>query len=125
MAERFARLASAGLPAMVVETAAGIAGYAYAAPFRERAAFRFTLEDSIYLHEDARGRGLGTRLLAALVAAAAGCGYRRMVAVIGDSGNLASIALHARSGFAPAGVLREVGWKHERWLDVVLMQRSL
>ena len=125
MTRRFARLEAAGLPALVAASRAGVVGYAYAAPFHERAAFRFTLEDSIYVGRAARGRGVGTRLLAALVAAGAERGFKQMVAVIGDETNAASVALHARAGFATAGTLAAVGWKFGRWLDVVLMQRAL
>lgn len=125
MRMRFERLELGGCPALVVEDGDGIAGYAYAGPFRDRAAFRFTAEDSVYLAERARGRGLGTRLLDALLTDSAARGFRRMVAVIGDSGNAASIALHARAGFAHAGTLEGIGWKFGRPLDVVMMQRAL
>ncbi len=125
MARRFAAITAAGLPYLVAAAPAGVVGFAHASAFRERAAFRHTLEDSIYLREDARGRGVGTRLLDALVAAAAERGFRQMVAVIGDSANQASIRLHSKAGFAPVGRLPALGWKHGRWLDVVLMQRPL
>lgn len=125
MARRFEALQRGGFPALVIEDGGGVVGYAYAGPFRDRAAFRFTLEDSIYLAERGRGRGLGSRLLDALLAASAERGFRRMVAVIGDSGNAASVALHARAGFTHAGTLESVGFKFDRWLDAVLMQRAL
>jgi phosphinothricin acetyltransferase len=99
-------------------------GYAYASPFRSRPAYRFSLEDSVYVAEAARGQGLGRWLLAELLVRCEARGARQMLAVIGDA-NPASIALHAALGFEPAGVLRAVGWKFERWCDVVMMQIGL
>ena len=104
---------------------AGVVGYAYATPFRPRPAYRHTLENSVYLRADARGRGVGRLLMAELIARAEACGARQMTAVIGDSANAASIALHRALGFAPVGTLKDVGRKFDRWLDVVLMQRAL
>lgn len=101
-----------------------IAGYAYAAQFRPRAAFRHACEDSIYLRHDRLGQGLGTALLAALIDAAEASGFRQMIAGITGS-EPASIALHARAGFREVGRLASVGWKHGRWLDVVYLQRAL
>lgn len=125
MARRRAALLAAGYPYLVAEDAAGIAGYAYAGPYRARPAYRHTAENAIYLRPDAIGHGLGRRLLEALLAAAAAQGFRQMVAVVGDSANLASIRLHERAGFRLVGVLRSVGFKHGRWLDTVLLQRPL
>jgi len=115
-----------GLPYLVAEDAAGaVLGYAYASPYRTRSAYRFTLENSIYVApEQARG-GIGRALLAALIGRCTALGYRQMIAVIGDTGNDASIGLHAALGFARAGVLRSVGYKRGRWIDCVLMQRPL
>jgi len=102
-----------------------ILGYAYAGPYRARIAWRHTVEDSIYLRPDATGRGVGRKLLDRLIEASMARGYRQMVAVIGDSANTASIAVHAACGFQPVGVLRDVGVKFGRWVDSVLMQRAL
>ncbi|MEY8876952.1 MAG: N-acetyltransferase family protein [Leptothrix sp. (in: b-proteobacteria)] len=113
------------LPWLVAEQDGVVLGYAYANHFRPRLAFRFAVEDSVYLAPEAQGRGVGTLLLAELMARCTAAGARQMVAVIGDSANLGSIALHRRCGFADAGILRATGWKFDRWLDVVLMQREL
>lgn len=125
MQRRMRDLVTRGFPWLVAEREGRVLGYAYAAPFRARAAYAHTVEDSIYLDPAAAGRGVGTVLLAALVEAAARAGSRQMVAVIGDSANAASIAVHARCGFEPAGTLRSVGFKFGRWVDVVHMQRAL
>ncbi len=101
------------------------AGYAYAGPYRARAAYRYTLEDSVYVDPSAARRGIGRALLESLLATCATLGYRQMIAVIGDSQNTASITLHEACGFTRAGLLRSVGYKHRRWVDSVLMQRSL
>jgi len=102
-----------------------VLGYAYAAPYRPRPAYRYTLENSVYVRADQTGRGIGTQLLAALIARCGEGGWRQMVAVIGDTANTASMALHARLGFHHVGTLRAVGTKHGRWLDTVIMQRGL
>ena len=125
MTARHARITEAGFPYLVAEASAKVQGYAYAAAYHQRQAYRFTVEDSVYVSADARGRGVGSTLLAALIGETSARGFRQMIAVIGDSANHASIALHRRAGFAPAGVLAATGWKHGRWLDVVLMQRAL
>ena len=125
MARRLEEIAGRGLPCLVAEEAGRLLGYAYAAPYRARSAYRFTLEDSIYLDPAAVGRGIGSRLLAALIDAGTAWGGRQMLAVIGDSGNAASIAVHARAGFRHAGTFRAVGFKFGRWVDTVLMQRPL
>ncbi len=114
-----------GLPYLVAEWAGEILGFAYAGRYRPRAAYRFTVEDSVYVAPEAMGQGLGRRLLAGVIARAEAAGMRQMIAVIGDSANLGSIRLHERLGFAQAGVFKAVGWKRERWLDSVLMQRRL
>lgn len=114
-----------GLPWLVAELDEVVVGYAYAGPFRARAAYRFTVEDSIYVIGTAHGRGVGKALLLQLVAQCEKLGVRQMVGVIGDSGNEASIRLHAACGFRHTGVLEGVGWKFDRWLDVLFMQRDL
>jgi phosphinothricin acetyltransferase len=114
-----------GLPFLVAEREGRVLGYAYANFFRPRMAYRFFVEDSIYLRPEAQGRGLGRRLLTALIEACTAAGARQMVAVIGDSGNAASIGLHRALGFEQVGLLRSAGWKFDRWLDVVMMQRPL
>ena len=125
MARRRDEVLARGLPWLVAEADGAVSGYAYAAPFRPRPAYRFTLEDSIYLAPQAQGRGIGRLLLAELLARCQASGARQMLAVIGDSGNQASVALHHALGFRPAGTLASVGCKFGRWLDVVLMQRAL
>jgi L-amino acid N-acyltransferase YncA len=114
-----------GWPWLVAEVDGQVSGYAYASPFRPRPAYRFCLEDSIYVDQRCTGRGLGRLLLAELLAVCEARGARQMLAVIGDSNNAASIALHRSLGFAPVGVMQTVGWKLGRWLDVVMMQRAL
>ncbi len=125
MAERLGDLTRRGFPWLVAEESGAVVGYAYAGPYRARAAYRFTVEDSIYLHPTARGRGVGTALLVQLLAEAEACGFRQMIGVIGDSANIASVRLHDALGFRPAGAFVAIGWKHGRWLDTVLMQRPL
>lgn len=125
MAARRADVIARGLPWLVAEEAGAVLGYAYAAPYRLRSAYRFTLEDSIYLLPEAGGQGTGARLLQVLLDRTTTAGARQVVAVIGDSANHASVKLHARAGFQPTGVLRAVGFKFGRWLDVVLMQLPL
>jgi L-amino acid N-acyltransferase YncA len=126
IARRRADVVGRGLPWLVAEAAGGaLVGYAYAGPFRPRSAYRFSLEDSIYLDPAAIGRGLGGRLLERLIADCTATGARQLVAVIGDSGNEASRRLHARAGFVHVGILRSVGCKFGRWLDTVEMQRPL
>jgi L-amino acid N-acyltransferase YncA len=125
MARRRQAVLQAKLPWLTAERAGAVVGYAYAGPFRPRPAYRFCVENSIYIDAAARGHGLGALLLAELIARCEAWGARQMVAVIGDSGNAGSIAVHAASGFRYAGQVDQVGWKFERWLDVVFMQRSL
>jgi L-amino acid N-acyltransferase YncA len=122
---RHAEVTRLGLPWLVAEAEGRILGYAYAGPYRARSAYRFSLEDSIYLEPDATGRGLGSALLARLIAECTAAGARQLLAVIGDSGNAGSIGVHARAGFTDVGTLRAVGFKFGRWVDVVLMQRAL
>ncbi len=126
MARRHAAIAGQGMPYLVAELpGAGVVGYAYAGPYRPRPAYRFSLENSVYVAPDRQGAGIGRALLPALIACSEALGYRLMIAVIGDSANQASIRLHARCGFAHVGVLPAVGWKHDQWLDTVLMTRPL
>lgn len=125
LARRMQDVRSRGLPWIVAIRHGQVAGYAYAAPFRLRPAYRFTLEDSVYVREGEGRRGIGSLLLAELLARCEAGGYRQMVAVIGDSANAASIALHARHGFRHAGLLAASGWKFGHWVDTVLMQREL
>jgi phosphinothricin acetyltransferase len=114
-----------GLPWLVAERGGEVLGYAYANHFRPRRAYRFCLEDSIYLHPQARRQGVGRLLLAELMSQCEARGARQMLAVIGDAGNAASIGVHRALGFEHTGVLKAAGWKFDRWLDVVLMQRPL
>ena len=125
MAARRADILTRGLPYLVVDHGGAVVGFAYAALFRPRSAYRFTVEDSIYIHPACLGLGLGRLLLAALVDACSALGYRQMVAVIGDSANAASIGLHAGFSFGEAGRLKAAGYKFDRWLDVVFMQLTL
>ncbi len=123
--QRMARVLGHGWPWLVAEGEDGsLLGYAYATQFRDRAAYRYVCEDSIYIRNEARGQGVGKALLGALVAACAEAGFRQMVAVIGGA-EPASAALHARLGFADAGRLSGIGRKQGRWLDTLYMQRSL
>lgn len=115
----------AGYPYLVAEQDGAILGYAYASAYRPRPAYRFTVENSVYVRDDLAGQGIGSALLAALIARCEAGPWRQMIAVIGNSGNAASIALHRRFGFRDIGVLRSVGFKHGQWVDTVLMQRSL
>lgn len=125
MTARLARVRATGSPWLVARGDDGaVIGYAYAGPFHTRAAYRFTCENSIYLHPDRTGGGLGRKLLDRLMIAAEAAGFRQMVAVIAGPGE-ASVALHARAGFEPAGLLRRVGRKHGKWIDVHYMQRPL
>jgi phosphinothricin acetyltransferase len=123
--ERRAAVVGAGLPYLVAEHAGAVVGYSYASAYRPRPAYRYAIEDSVYVADGLAGRGIGTALLAALIARCEAGPWRQMIAIIGDTGNAASIALHRRYGFAPVGTLRAVGFKLGRWVDTVLMQRAL
>ena len=125
MARRRENVLGWALPYFVAEDASGVLGYAYAAPYRTRAGYRYTVEDSIYVDPAAVGRGVGRRLLERLVEACVACGCRQMIAVIGDTANSASIGLHETCGFARVGMLPSTGFKFGRWVDSVLMQRGL
>jgi len=130
IARRRAEIVSRGLPYLVAERADGasgrrIVGYCYAGLFRPRAAYRFTLEDSIYVDAAEVGRGIGRALLEPLLSLASELGYRQMVAVVGGQETIPSIRLHEALGFTHAGILPAVGFKFGRWIDIVLMQRAL
>ncbi|MCX8561704.1 GNAT family N-acetyltransferase [Mycolicibacterium mucogenicum] len=122
---RFAKVAAAGLPFLVVEREDRVAGYAYCLPWHSRPAYQGTVEDSIYLAPWATGQGAGSELLDALLDAARAAGVREVIAVIADSGDPSSVALHKKLGFDEAGRLRQVGHKHGRDIDTVLLQCSL
>lgn len=124
-AEKWRGIVAHGLPWLAAEIAGEVVGYAYASPFRPRSGYRYSVEDSVYVRDDRRGRGIGLTLLRALVPRCEAMGIRQIVAVIGDSQNAASIATHARVGFVHAGMVRGVGYKLGRWVDIVMMQRAL
>lgn len=125
MSNRRADVLSKGLPYLVAVDGAKVLGFSYCNWFKPRPAFRYSAEDSIYLASDATGQGLGQSLLAELVAQAEKSGVRKLIAVIGDSANAGSIGLHKAAGFKHAGILTSCGWKFNRWLDVVLMDKAL
>ena len=122
--DKIRRIAAAGWPFLVAEVDGEVVGYAYVTQFRDRAAYRFTAENSIYVHPDRMGRGVGKTLLKALLDRASAYGFRTIIAVIGGA-EPASIAVHAALGFREVGRLTGVGWKNERWLDSVYMQIEL
>ena len=125
MAARLEAVTARGYPYRVAEADGAVIGFAYAASFRPRPAYRYAAEDSVYIHPDHLGRGVGKALLGEVIAACEALGLRQLVAVIGDSGNAASIGLHRSMGFAQTGVGRSLGFKHGRWVDIVWMQRPL
>jgi len=125
MRRRHSEVVRHRLPYVVAEWSGEVIGYAYAAQYRPRPAYRFTVEDSVYLRPDSVGRGIGRRLLDAVIDACADAGCKQMIAIIGDSRNTASIRLHQSAGFEHVGILRNVGLKFERWLDTVIMQKPL
>jgi L-amino acid N-acyltransferase YncA len=125
MAATMARIVATGLPFLVSETRGAVDGYGYLSPYRPRAAYRYTVESSVYVAPEARGRGLGRALLEGLLAEAQQAGLHEVVAVIAVTDDPASVALHRTCGFSDAGLLKRVGFKHGRWLDTLFMQRSL
>jgi L-amino acid N-acyltransferase YncA len=125
MLRRQTALVNNGYPYFTAEIESVVAGYAYAGPYRTRPAYKWSVEDSVYVAPNMHRKGIGALLLRALIAASAQRGHRQMIAVIGDSAQIGSIALHERAGFHHIGTLRSVGFKHGKWLDTVLMQRAL
>jgi L-amino acid N-acyltransferase YncA len=125
MTRRQAALLNIGYPYLAAESEGAIAGYAYAGPYRSRPAYKWSVEDSIYVAPAMHRKGIGGLLLARLITESAQRGFRQMIAVIGDSAQIGSIAVHERAGFSHIGTLRSVGFKHGKWLDTVLMQRAL
>lgn len=125
MTERFHTLTAARLPYLVADDGGTLVGFCYAGPFRPRSAYRHTVEDSIYVVDGQRGRGVGRQLLSGLIDACTAIGKRQMIAVVGDSSNTASVMLHRRMDFRLAGLLYAVGYKSGNWVDCVMMQRAL
>jgi L-amino acid N-acyltransferase YncA len=125
MTRRYTSLMDGGYPYFVAALEGRVIGYAYAGPYRPRPAYRFTVENSVYLQPATHRRGIGLQLLQRLIVECEARGYRQMIAVIGDSANAGSIGVHARTGFAMIGTHPDVGFKFGRWLDTVMMQRAL
>ncbi len=125
MTRRFAALTDGGFPYLVASLEGSVIGYAYAGAYRPRPAYRFTVENSVYLQPAIHRRGIGLQLLQRLIAECEPRGYRQMIAVIGDSANAGSIGVHTRCGFQMIGTHPNVGFKFGRWLDTVMMQRAL
>jgi len=125
MTSRRAEVLARGLPWLVSEEAGRLTGYAYCNWFKPRPAFRFSAEDSIYMAPHAKGQGMGRALLAELAMQAERAGVRKLMALIGDSANTGSIGVHRSLGFSPVGVIASCGWKFDRWLDMVLMEKAL
>ncbi|QOL13711.1 GNAT family N-acetyltransferase [Dickeya dianthicola] len=125
MLARWQKIRDAGLPWLVATENKQVLGYCYLGFYRPRHAYRFTLEDSVYLHPEHVGKGIGKRLLSAALSRAEKLGYRQVVSVVANSGHQASLQLHLSLGFVLAGTLRSVGMKHERWVDTALLQRAL
>lgn len=125
MTSRFEALKLKQFPYLVAELDDQIAGYAYFGPFRPRPAYKWTVENSVYVSPTSQGKGVGKALLSRLIALAEQSGYRQMIAIVGDPENLGSIALHKSCGFETIGIQKSVGWKHGRWLDCVMMQLEL
>ena len=122
---RYDEVTGRGLPYLVADLGGTVAGYGYCALYRTRSAYRYALEDSVYVRPDSHGRGVGSAILAELIRRCEALGYRQLIAVIGDSAHTASIGLHASHGFLRVGTLRSVGFKFGRWVDSVIMQRPL
>jgi len=125
MTRRYEALVSNGYPYLVAEASNAIAGYAYVGPYRARPAYKWTVENSIYVSPEFHRRGIGLRLLKELIVESERRGFRQMIAVIGDSAQTPSIGVHTAAGFAPVGVFRAIGYKHGKWLDTPLMQLTL
>lgn len=125
MTARRSDVLAKGLPYLVAEEGGQVLGFAYCQWFKPRPAYRFSAEDSIYLHPDAAGKGMGKALLAQLARQAEATGVRKLIAVIGDSNNVGSVGVHRSLGFTPAGMFKSCGWKFGKWLDIVLMEKTL
>jgi L-amino acid N-acyltransferase YncA len=125
MARRLQALLAREFPYLVAEQAGSVVGYAYAGPYRDRRAYDWCVEDTVYVAPESHRLGIGRDLLTRLVTAAEARGFRQMIGVIGDSANTASVAVHAAVGFRLIGTFQAIGYKHGRWLDTVLMQRPL
>ena len=125
MTRRYRALSDGGFPYVVATLDGQVVGYAYAGPYRPRPAYRFTVENSVYLEPSTHRRGIGLKLLQRLIADCEGRGFRQMIAVIGDSANAGSVGVHTRAGFSMIGTHPNVGFKFGRWLDTVMMQRAL
>ncbi len=125
MRTRFRTLTGQSFPYIVAERDGQVLGYSYGGPYRSRSAYRFTIENSVYVDRQCAGQGIGRALLSELIARCEKGPWRQMIAIIGNSSNTASIALHESLGFRVVGVLREVGFKHGQWVDTVLMQKEL
>jgi phosphinothricin acetyltransferase len=125
LSRRWRAIVDAGLPYLCATSGGAILGFAYAGPYRARSAYRFTVEDSVYVAPGAEGRGIGRALLRRLIEICTSLGKRQMIAVIGDSGNAASVGLHLACEFEMVGTFTGIGFKHGRWVDSVLMQRPL
>lgn len=125
MEARYAAKRQSGFAWLIASDASGVLGFGYYGPFRDRAAYRFTVEDSVYVRDGVRGQGVGKALVAELLNRARIAGFKQMLALIGDSENTASIGMHASLGFQHSGTMRKVGQKFDRWLDVVIMQKGL
>lgn len=125
MLRRMRAIVGGGSPYLVAEHGGRVVGYAYVSQYRPRPAYRFSVENSVYVAPEAKRLGIGRLLLGELIRVSTAKGYRQMIAVIGDSGQAASIGLHRAMGFTFCGTIHSVGWKHDRWLDSVLMQRPL
>lgn len=125
MIRRWQQVTGAGFPYLVAARGRDVLGYGYLSPYRTRCGYRFVAEDSIYVDRESARQGIGRMLLEALIEEAEVRGLRQLIAVVGDSANRASIALHERCGFAVVGTFRSIGFKHGRWVDTVLLQRAL
>lgn len=125
MTRRFTEITAAGFPYLVALLEGRVVGYSYASLYRSRPAYRFTVENAIYLAPDSHRRGVGTQLLQRLIEDCETLGFRQIIAVIGDSANAGSIGVHTRTGFQMIGLHPDVGYKFGRWLDVVMMQRAI
>jgi L-amino acid N-acyltransferase YncA len=125
MRGRFDEVTARGLPYLAAEESGEVLGYGYCSLYRTRSAYRYTLEDSVYVRDGQHRKGIGKAILGALITRCEQLGHRQLIAVIGDSAQAASIRLHASMGFLRAGTLRSVGFKFGRWVDTVIMQRPL